>query len=95
MYDKLLSHQDELQARDLILYAEQIGLDVERFREDLRSGAHVSRVDEDVQSADASGVSGTPTFFLNGRRHYGVYDLETLTRAVDAAKTRSLALAPR
>ncbi len=40
---------------------------------------------EDVQSADASGVSGTPTFFVNGRRHQGAYDIDTLTRAVKAA----------
>jgi len=39
----------------------------------------------DVQSADASGVSGTPTFFDNGRRHHGVYDVEALARAVKAA----------
>ena len=43
------------------------------------------RVAEDVRSADASGVSGTPTFFVNGRRHQGVYDIDTLTRAVKAA----------
>jgi protein-disulfide isomerase len=41
-----------------------------------------------VQSADASGVSGTPTFFVNGRRHQGLYDIETLARAVKAAAAR-------
>ena len=40
---------------------------------------------EDVASADASGVSGTPTFFINGRRHQGVYDIDTLTQAVKRA----------
>ena len=44
----------------------------------------------DVASADESGVSGTPTFFINGRRHYGVYDLGALTEAVRAAKRRRL-----
>ena len=48
---------------------------------------------EDVASADESGVSGTPTFFINGRRHYGVYDIDTLTEAVRAAKTRARQLA--
>jgi Na+/H+ antiporter NhaA len=94
MYDKLLSHQDELQPRQLIAYAEQLGLDVERFQSELRSRAHASRVSEDVQGADASGVSGTPTFFLNGRRHYGVYDLETLTAAVESVKRRALVSRP-
>ncbi len=41
---------------------------------------------EDVESADASGVSGTPTFFINGRRHQGVYDIEALTKAIRRAK---------
>ena len=56
-------------------------------------GEYASRVSEDVASADESGVSGTPTFFINGRRHYGVYDLDTLTSEVGAAKTRALQLA--
>ena len=48
---------------------------------------------QDVASADESGVSGTPTFFINGRRHYGVYDIDTLTDEVRAAKTRARQLA--
>ncbi len=51
----------------------------------LRRRRHAARIAEDVRSADASGVSGTPTFFINGRRHQGVYDIDTLTRAVKAA----------
>ena len=48
---------------------------------------------EDVASADASGVSGTPTFFINGRRHHGAYDVDTLTAAVEAARRRARLLA--
>ena len=44
---------------------------------------------EDVDSADLSGVSGTPTFFVNGRRHYGAYDIGTLSAAVRAAGARA------
>jgi protein-disulfide isomerase len=47
-------------------------------------------VAEDVDSADLSGVSGTPTFFINGRRHYGAYDMATLTAAVRAAGARAV-----
>ena len=94
MYDLLLSHQDELGPRHLRRYAEQLGLDVERFLEDLRQRRHAPRVSEDVASADASGVSGTPTFFVNGRRHQGVYDVETLTRVVRAARVRAAARQP-
>jgi protein-disulfide isomerase len=42
-----------------------------------------------VASADASGVAGTPTFFVNGKRHHGAYDIDTLTRAVETARARA------
>ena len=89
MYDVLLAHQGEFSPRDLNRYAEQLGLDAERFRDELRRREYASRISEDVASADESGVSGTPTFFINGRRHYGVYDIDTLTEAVGAAKRRA------
>jgi Na+/H+ antiporter NhaA len=89
MYDALLSHQDTLTVSELRRYAEQLELDAERFWEDLRHHEHAPRVAEDVASADASGVSGTPTFFINGRRHHGAYDIDTLTAAVRATRTRA------
>src|ERR671938_265671 len=81
MHDLLLDHQDALEPDDLVGYAEHLGLDVERFADDLRSRAGAARVADDVDSADLSGVSGTPTFFVNGRRHYGAYDIDTLSAA--------------
>jgi Na+/H+ antiporter NhaA/predicted DsbA family dithiol-disulfide isomerase len=90
MHDLLLDHQGDLSQRDLRRYAEELGLDVDRFVDDMRSHRHTDRVLQDVSSADESGVSGTPTFFVNGRRHYGVYDIDTLTEAVRAAKNRAL-----
>ena len=89
MHDLLLAHQDALRPRDLISYAEQLGLEVERFANDLREQSGAARVAEDVDSADLSGVSGTPTFFINGRRHYGAYDIATLSAAVRAAGARA------
>jgi Na+/H+ antiporter NhaA len=89
MHDLLLAHQDALRPSDLIGYAEQLGLDIERFTNDLRAHAGAARVAEDVDSADLSGVSGTPTFFINGRRHYGAYDIATLSAAVRAAGARA------
>jgi Na+/H+ antiporter NhaA len=86
MHDLLLSHQDELGVKDLIRYAGQLGLDAERFREDLRSRAHERRVATDVESADLSNVSGTPTFFINGQRHYGAYDRASLEAAIRKAR---------
>jgi Na+/H+ antiporter NhaA len=94
MHDLLLDHQGELKPRDLHAYAQQLGLDPDRFREDLRRHVHAPRVEEDVDSADISGVTGTPTFFVNERRHDGAYDIDTLSAAVRAAGARS-AIAPQ
>jgi protein-disulfide isomerase len=66
---------------------------MDRFWDELRRHEYAPRIAEDVASADTSGVSGTPSFFINGRRHYGAYDIETLTAAVTAARNRAHALA--
>ena len=89
LHDLLFDHQDRLTPNDLIGYAEQLGLDVERFTKQLQNQAGAPRIAEDVDSADLSGVSGTPTFFINGRRHYGAYDIDTLTKAVRTARARA------
>jgi Na+/H+ antiporter NhaA len=94
MHDVLLADQGALEPSDLALHASELGLDVEQFNEDLRNHRQASRVFADVASADESGVSGTPTFFINGRRHYGVYDIEALTAAVRSAKGRLVGRAP-
>ena len=90
MHDLLLDHQDALQPRDLVGYADSLGLDTRRFAADLRKHAGMAHVSEDLESADLSSVSGTPTFFINGKRHYGAYDIETLKKAVKLAKARAL-----
>jgi protein-disulfide isomerase len=82
MHDLLLSRQDALDLEDLIRYAAELGLDIGQFSDDLMSRRFAMRVARDVESADGSGVAGTPTFFINGRRHYGAYDIESLTQAL-------------
>ncbi len=89
MYDAFLAHQDALTPQDISKVAHDLGLDVERFWSEIRRHEYAPRVAEDVASADASGVSGTPTFFINGRRHQGAYDLGTLKASVRAARTRA------
>jgi len=89
MHDLLLTRQDALRASDLLRHGEELGLDVERFSDHLRSQAGTSHVAEDVDSADLSGVSGTPTFFINGRRQHGAYDIDTLSAAVRTARARA------
>ena len=90
MHDQLLDHQGALEAKDLIRYAGQLGLDTERFTADLRSHAGEAKITADLDSADLSGVSGTPTFFINGKRHHGAYDIATLSEAVRSARARAL-----
>jgi Na+/H+ antiporter NhaA len=92
MYDMLLENQDRLTPQDIAGYAERLGPDVERFWDELRRHEHAQRVAEDVASADASGVSGTPSFFINGRRYQGAYDVDTLSAAVQSARARARAL---
>ena len=89
MHDKLFEHQSELRPADLVRHAADLGLDTERFARDLRKHAGAGWVAEDVDTADLSTVSGTPTFFINGQRHYGAYDIATLSAAVRAARARA------
>ena len=90
MHDLLMDHQGALTARDLIGYAGQLGLDAAKFRNDLFRHTQAYRIAEDVDSADLATVSGTPTFFINGNRYYGAFDIEGLTEAVHAAKQRAI-----
>jgi Na+/H+ antiporter NhaA len=93
VYDALLNSQDDLTGKRLVEIAAALGLEADRFRDQLRRHEYAARVAEDVASADASGVSGTPTFFINGRRHYGAYDVGTLSEAVRTALNRAKQLA--
>jgi predicted DsbA family dithiol-disulfide isomerase len=95
MHDVLLEHQDALRPSDLVHYAEELGLDMDRFSENLRRHRMAPPVARDVDSADLSGVSGTPTFFINGRRHRGAYDIETLSKAARVAGARARVVSGR
>jgi Na+/H+ antiporter NhaA len=90
MHDMLMEHQGALTKRDLLRYAAELGLDQAQFATDLRDHVGAAHVAEDVDSADLSSVSGTPTFFVNGKRHYGAYDIDALSEAVRGARARAL-----
>ncbi len=83
MHDILMEEGASLIYPDLVRYAEELGLDVERFADDLRNRRHTMRVQRDVASADASGAAGTPAFFVNGRRHQGSHDIDGLAAAIE------------
>jgi NhaA family Na+:H+ antiporter len=82
MHDRLFAHQDQLEAGELLDHAAALGLDLGRFAQDLGDGTFAQRVRDDVASAEASGVTGTPTFFVNGVRHDGPTDTDALAAAL-------------
>jgi protein-disulfide isomerase len=87
MHDTLYENQDALDDLGLVQYAATIGLDVSKFELDLTAHTYTGRVREDFQSGVHSGVNGTPTFFINGRRHDGSYDFGSLLTALEVAVT--------
>jgi Na+/H+ antiporter NhaA len=90
MHDLLLDNQSALTASDLIRHAADAGLDTGRFTADLQRHTGQAKIAADLDSADLSSVSGTPTFFINGKRHHGAYDIATLSDAVRTARAQTL-----
>ncbi|UFS59265.1 Na+/H+ antiporter NhaA [Subtercola endophyticus] len=83
----MFAHQDALELDDLLAYAVSLGMDVDRFEEDMRSSEVVNRVRDDVIDAELMDVHSTPTFFVNGKRHRGPYDAASLIRELNASRT--------
>lgn len=83
MHSRLFNNQQHLERADLLRYAREIGLDVERFQRELDEGVYSERVREDFASGIRSGVNATPTFFINGRRYDGPWDLESLVETIE------------
>jgi protein-disulfide isomerase len=85
MHDLLFENQRRLRDQDLRAYAEQAGLAVEAFDEEMAEHVHAARVREDFMSGVRSGVNGTPTFYINGARHDDSYEIDTLLAALEQA----------
>jgi protein-disulfide isomerase len=85
MHDWIYEHQDTLALDDLLAAATRLGLDAEAFAADVAGHRHERKIREDFMSGVRSGVNGTPTFFVNGVRHDGGYDLDSLLDAIGAA----------
>jgi protein-disulfide isomerase len=85
MHDMLYENQDALEDEDLVRYARALHLDVPRFVKEMEAGTYTERVREDFRSGVRSGVNGTPSFFINGARHDGGYDLASLLAAIEEA----------
>ena len=85
MHYTLFDNQRALEDPHLLMYAQALGMDVDRFANDLATGTYQPRVSEDLVSGINSGVSGTPTFFINGVKHEGSWDAASLLAALHAA----------
>jgi protein-disulfide isomerase len=78
MHDLLFEHQTALEPADLYGYAETVGLNVAQFKDDLHGRRYAARVMRDIRSGRRAGVSGTPTFLINGKLHTDETSLEQL-----------------
>ncbi|MFI8631505.1 Na+/H+ antiporter NhaA [Microbacterium sp. NPDC077663] len=91
----LFADQDNQLPSDIVRLAEKLGLDVPKFERDLTSPDVAGRVRDDMFDAEAMNIRSVPTFFVNGRRHTGPYDAQTLIRALQADADASVAPAGR
>jgi len=85
MHDRLFERQFALEDENLAEYARELGLNADRLAGELAAGTHRDHVRDDFMSGVKSGVNGTPTFFINGVRHDGGYDLASLLGALEVA----------
>ncbi len=86
MHDLLFENQENLDDKDLRLYAEELSLDMNKFAKDMDSDDVAKKVQEDIMGGIQSGVNGTPTFFINGVRFDGSYQLDSLLEAIGKNK---------
>jgi protein-disulfide isomerase len=83
-YAALYANQPKISPELAFELAGELGADAERVKAEVDSGAHRPRIERDLASATASGATGTPTFFVNGRRHFGAYDASSLVEELEA-----------
>jgi Na+:H+ antiporter, NhaA family len=86
MHDALYGARGLLGLAAVLAAARGLELDVERLGAELAEGTHASRVAQDLASGRAAGVTGTPAFFVNGARHDGGYDAQSLIAALERAR---------
>jgi protein-disulfide isomerase len=85
MHDLLFERQHALEDEDLVAYAEELDLDIERFASEVANDAHLPKVQRDFRSGVRSGVNGTPTFFVDGQRFDGSWTEGGLALALTSA----------
>lgn len=85
MHESLFRHQNKLANTDLTHLALRLGLELYRFQRDSESDVYARRIRDDYEGGVQSGVKGTPTFFINGRRYRGAKDVPNLLAAINSA----------
>ena len=85
VHDIIFENQDSLSPKKLLEFAASAGTDTDRLVKDANSAKIAARVEGDLESGARSGVNGTPTFFINGRRHEGSYDFDEMIEVLEAA----------
>jgi protein-disulfide isomerase len=85
MHSAIYANGDQLSGATLFSLAQQLGLDVAELRDAFEQGTYAAKVDADFLGGVRSGVNGTPCFFVNGQRHEGGYDANSLSAAVESA----------
>lgn len=83
-HDALFAAQPKLSRETMLAVGRELGLDAEQMATEIDSGAHRERIARDVESAAASGATGTPSFFVNGVRHFGAYDASSLVEELES-----------
>lgn len=83
-HDALYAEQPKLSRETMLRLATDLGLDADRIAAELDVGTHLPRIERDLASAEASGATGTPTFFVNRSRFSGAYDASSLVEALEA-----------
>jgi protein-disulfide isomerase len=84
MHDLLFEHQANLKDATLLKLAVKLRLASDHLVHALKEGTYGPRVQTDLDSGIASGVQGTPTFYINGQQHEGDYDLDSMVEAIQA-----------
>ncbi len=85
LHDKMFGSFREISREKVSVWAKEIGLDVSKFEADLKSGKYRETVRKDLQEGVQAGVMGTPTFFINGQRYNGPFEVQLLTQIIDAS----------
>jgi protein-disulfide isomerase len=83
MHDKLFENQRQLDRASIEKYAEELGLDMPKFKAALDSGKYKGKVDADMKAAQGAGISGTPTFLVNGRKISGALPFDNFKALID------------